>query len=428
MFPVVYLTVCYLYLAECTAWINPSILYDIASGKEAATMSGRYSVHYFQNGVNRTCDKLHTEHSSEPAVYLIDLRERYPIILINITIYSTVSITGGIKVIVDDRLCAVPNFINGTNMVKCISDTAGRVFTIKAYLNVTICKVQIFTCTAGKRGASCNALCVNGTYGMACRPCNCRGNESCRKTDGFCPLGCLGASYYKNYDCYYTSISRKDDGHFAILTEAYVRGITFIPSFSRNEIILRKASDYYGNEQNCTFFESRANSKVAIVEVSYQPPIVVGHVVITYCHIDISPPYSMRITVNGRSCFGMTSHSLLPLGTHTFTCQKTTAAGNTLIISYTSHNLISNSTVVVGLSKIAVLACAKGFYGSSCKLPCHCLGSTCDPVTGYCPSGLCGISARGRNCASVNIAFLRPVLGRASVGHVSIGLIIFAIY
>ncbi|BFZ14911.1 hypothetical protein BsWGS_17950 [Bradybaena similaris] len=333
------------------------------------------------------------------------------------TIYSTVSITGGIKVIVDDRLCAVPNFTNGTNMVKCISETAGRVLTVKAYLNVTICKVQIFTCTAGKRGPNCNALCVNGTYGLACRPCNCRGKESCRKTDGFCPSGCLGASYYKNYDCYYTSISRKDDGHFVILTEAYVKGITFIPSFSRNEIILRKASGYYGDEQNCTFFESRANSKVAVVEVSYQPSIVVRHVVITYCHIDISPPYSVRITVDGRSCFGKTVHSLLPLGTHTFTCQKTVAAGNTLIISFTSHNLNSNSTVVVGLSKIAVLACAKGFYGSSCKIPCHCLGSACDPVTGYCPSGLCAISARGRNCASLNIAFLRPVLGRASVGH-----------
>ncbi|CAG5133840.1 unnamed protein product, partial [Candidula unifasciata] len=416
MLPVLFFAFCYPYLTKCTASINPTRLHDVASGKQTLVLTSQHSELNFQNGEKRACAILNPRHSKESAVYHIDLRERYPIILINMTIYNAVHITGGVKVIVDDRLCAVPNFTNGTNEIKCSSYITGRVFTMKACVPVTVCKVQIFTCKAGKRGSDCNETCVAGTYGVGCRPCNCRSNVSCSKSDGFCSSGCLGANYDKNYDCYYTSISRKEDGHFASLSEAYFRGITFIPLISRNEIILRRRDYFDDEEQNCTIFESDENKRVD-VELSYQPSIVVRQVQITYCSLDISPPYSIRITVNGHSCFGQTVYEKLQLGTHTFTCQRKIAAGSTLIISHTSHDVNSNSTVAVGCSKIVVLACAKGFYGSTCRLPCHCLGSACDPVTGYCKSGLCGIFARGRNCASVNIAFLRPVSVRASMGH-----------
>ncbi|XP_062618977.1 multiple epidermal growth factor-like domains protein 11, partial [Saccostrea cucullata] len=90
------------------------------------------------------------------------------------------------------------------------------------------------------------------------------------------------------------------------------------------------------------------------------------------------------------------------------------------------------------------LECKKGFYGRNCSLPCgHCGNkTTCDHVTGFCPSGFCDPGwihssdrrcnqaceegAYGKNCISTcghcaNKATCHPVNGSCPDGNCAPG-------
>lgn len=411
-----YFVFCHVCIAQAGVSLNVEHLYDISQSKQTMQNSKRQPELHYGISTSDDCNILQPEQQGKPAVHLIDFRETYPIVLFKFIASATVETAGKVAVFIDKQLCAQPDLKNGTNMLSCSRYLKGRMLAIKSYVHITVCSVQVFTCAAGTRGPACTEMCGDGTYGISCKPCRCHNNDFCRKTDGFCPSGC-DKNTDKNYDCYHKSVSRRDE-HFTTIVDA--TAMQFMLSSALGMVYLKtRTESYLTGSLACSIFKSYENNRSVILQIPYKSSIIVYSVVITYCKFDISPPYSIHITVDGKSCFGTTRHAHLRLGTHTFICQRKSMTGNVVSISHTSYDLNHNKTQAIGLNRIRVLGCAKGFYGPKCKLQCNCLGSTCDSVNGYCSTHLCQRFARGRNCASINVAQPDKILVKSDIKDVS---------
>ncbi|CAL1526032.1 unnamed protein product [Lymnaea stagnalis] len=414
----VYFIVCwYSCITRVGAFIPDSSLYDVSHGKPMMISPpgfNKFKIRLTHNGTLISCNKMKPE-VDHFATFYLDLAEVFPVVQIHITGYHLPGYVNSVAVYLDDKFCARPFFNhsdNGVKDIRCSEYLKGRMLTIKAGAEFYICSVVVYTCRAGLYGPTCQSHCPPGTFGLGCvHRCACRKGGVCNATTGFCPSGCQSTLADGNFGCAMMTVTNSKVSMIRA-TKTPVKDIQTSPFLDvfQNIILTNTVSRVFASftpwyfSNPCLNLRASGARRVVSIRVMYEKEVSLEGAILNHTFVNISPPFSMLITADGRACYGAHSDSsAIMLGRHSYICQRKGLKGKDVVISYTTHSHSPSRSLNVEICGIGALECSTGFYGPLCRLRCNCMSTGCDSYSGRCFRALCYSQYRGRNCASANI-------------------------